>query len=257
MKGVLLAIQFLTLIPLRIEGSVSADDVGRSSAFFPVVGLLKGALLALAYTALEPFLSPGITAALILIFSVLINGGFHIDGLADTFDAIASGKGREAKLRIMKDSSTGPIGVTAIVLVLGLKYLLLLELFADDPLPCLLLFPMIGSWTMVAAMFHGESAKRDGLGFTLISGTGHKQVLLATATALAVLTLTGLLLPRASLPEAVWFSVALLAAMYLLAVILVKSFTRHFNGLTGDNLGAISELSETAFLLVMAGIRGG
>ena len=95
MKGFFLALQFLTILPVGIKGGISGENLGRSSVFFPLIGLFKGGLLVLTYKALGPVFSHQIIAALLLILSVLINGGFHLDGLADTFDAIASRKSRE------------------------------------------------------------------------------------------------------------------------------------------------------------------
>ncbi len=257
MKGFLLALQFLTILPVRLRGRISGRDVGRSTAFFPLVGLIKGGLLVLAYAAFDPFLPSAITAALLLIVSVLINGGFHLDGLADTFDAIASGKPRQGKLDIMKDSTTGPIGVTAIVLVLLLKYLLILDLFSISPIPYLLLFPVIGAWSMVAAIFHGRSARKEGLGYLLIKETGGAQFV-CSAVIVMVIFVSGrfLSLSHIAFPS-IPFSALLVAAAYIFTLPLMKFFARHFSGLTGDNLGAICELNEVFFLLIIAGVYGG
>ncbi|GBE35870.1 cobalamin synthase [bacterium BMS3Bbin07] len=247
----------MTILPVRLRGRISERDVGRSTAFFPLAGLIKGGLLVLAYKAFDPFLPTAITAALLLVVSILINGGFHLDGLADTFDAIASGKPRQGKLDIMKDSTTGPIGVTAIVLVLILKYLLILELFLISPIPYLLLFPVIGAWSMVAAIFHGTSARKDGLGYLLISETGWTQFVVSVVIVMVVFV-SGRYLPFTHLAfPAIPVSALLLTAAYLFTLPLMKFFARHFSGLTGDNLGAICELNEVFFLLIIAGIYGG
>lgn len=256
MKGFLLALQFLTILPVRLRGSISGRDVGRSTAFFPLVGLIKGGLLVLAYAAFDPFLPSAITAALLLIVSVLINGGFHLDGLADTFDAIASGKPRQGKLDIMKDSTTGPIGVTAIVLVLLLKYLLILELFSISPIPYLLLFPVIGAWSIMAAIFHGRSARKEGLGYLLIKETGGAQFVCSAVIVMVIFVSGRYLLNYVAFPS-IPLSVLFVTVVYLFTLPLIKFFGRHFSGLTGDNLGAICELNEVFFLLIIAVVHGG
>ncbi|HEC98456.1 MAG TPA: adenosylcobinamide-GDP ribazoletransferase [Nitrospirae bacterium] len=256
LKGFLLALQFLTILPVRLSGSISGRDVGRSTAFFPLAGLIKGGLLVLAYAAFDPFLPSAITAALLLIVSVLINGGFHLDGLADTFDAIASGKPRQGKLDIMKDSTTGPIGVTAIVLVLLLKYLLILDLFSISPIPYLLLFPVIGAWSIMAAIFHGRSARKEGLGYLLIKETGGAQFVCSAVIVMVIFVSGRYLLNYLAFPS-IPLSALFVTAVYLFTLPLIKFFGRHFSGLTGDNLGAICELNEVFFLLIIAVVHGG
>ncbi|NOZ25045.1 MAG: adenosylcobinamide-GDP ribazoletransferase [Nitrospirae bacterium] len=251
----MLALQFLTILPVRVRGRVSGQDVGRSIAFFPLAGLLRGGLLALAYGTFGPFLPQEVSAALLLTLSVLINGGFHLDGLADTFDAVASGKPLQEKLEIMKDSTTGPAGITAIVLVLLLKYVLILEVLSKAPLPYLLLFPVMGAWSTVVGVFHGRSARSDGLGHLLMKESGALEFVISVAFVLLIFA-SGQVLNRfdfPSIPRSVLFA----AAAYLFTLSLVKFFGSRFNGITGDNLGAICELNEVLFLLMAAVPYGG
>ena len=99
-------------------------DIPKSSSYFVMVGLVQGALL--AATALwqqGSVFDPGLTAGITLFVLVLSNGGFHLDGLADTFDALAAKGDREKKLSVMKDGTIGPVGVIAIFFSLLIKYL--------------------------------------------------------------------------------------------------------------------------------------
>ncbi len=129
MKSLLLAVQFLTIIPVSVKGEVTQADVARSAAFFPLAGALQGVIAALAALIALRLFPPTITGGLVLCVLTVVNGGFHLDALADTFDAIAvksTGDGaqdRQKRLSVMKDSATGAIGVTAIVMALLLKYL--------------------------------------------------------------------------------------------------------------------------------------
>ena len=98
---------------------------------------------------------------------VLSNGGFHLDGLADTFDALAAKGDREKKLSVMKDGTIGPVGVIAVFFSLLIKYLAIknLTLFPLFTLYSSLLFmPAISKLAMVISMFYGKSARADGLG---------------------------------------------------------------------------------------------
>jgi adenosylcobinamide-GDP ribazoletransferase len=258
------AFQFLTIIPLRSapQAAIPADerDIGRSSGFFPVVGLFKGALLATACMVFVRGFENEAVAALLLVVSVLLNGGFHLDGLADTFDALASRKAMVRKLEIMKESTTGPAGTTAIVLLLILKFTLLLKIISLKAVPVIVLFPVFGAWSMVVAMFHGESARKEGLGRVFLDNTGGLELVLSTVIAAVTVYLSyiiGQSLPEGgyALPgsmrllEVAWLFMPL---TYLFSLTMTRLFSRHFGGLTGDNLGAISELSETVFLAMAA-----
>ena len=42
----LIALQFLTRLPVRLAGELEAEDLGRSLLYYPLVGLILGGLLA-------------------------------------------------------------------------------------------------------------------------------------------------------------------------------------------------------------------
>ena len=115
-----LAFSFLTTLP---SGSFSAEvpeeTLGKTQAWFPLVGLLLGLILLAAGLFFNLFLTPMIVAALILLLHFLLTGGFHLDGIADTADGLMSGRmDREKIFSIMKDSFLGSMGATALILSL-------------------------------------------------------------------------------------------------------------------------------------------
>lgn len=273
----LVAFQFLTIIPLP-AGLSSASmaegrEIGRSAVYFPAAGLIKGGILLLTYALTDAFFADQITAAIILVISIIITGGFHLDGLADTFDAIASGKPVERKLEIMKESTTGPAGITAIVLVILLKYTLILSIISAKAIFILLIFPVLGSWSIIPAMFHGKSARSDGLGRIFIEKTGLSELLLSGLIAGTIIYLSFALHslpvwpPYPHLTETVQYrastslqwagaAVLLLTLLHISTLLLAKLFNRQFGGLTGDCLGAVSELNEVLLLLLLAALYG-
>ncbi|MCB1767092.1 MAG: adenosylcobinamide-GDP ribazoletransferase, partial [Candidatus Competibacteraceae bacterium] len=119
MRPLALALQLLTRLPVpTLTAPPQPWELGQAVLFFPFVGLLIGALLTGLHTALW-WADPGVLAALMLAVWVLLTGGLHLDGLADTADAWIGGQGdRERTLAIMKDSHSGPMAISAIVLVL-------------------------------------------------------------------------------------------------------------------------------------------
>jgi len=188
----LLAFQFLTIMHVKTLDNVSDRDMGRSSAFFPLVGAVQGVLLSFSSFLLMKIFPPELTNGLLVLLLVIMTAGLHLDGLADTFDAIASRKNRAEKLAIMKDSAVGPFGVLSIVLVILLKYISLNALFLHSSLiayyASLFLMPVLSRWAMVVAIFHTKSARQDGLGKIFIEQTGMKELFIAT---LSVLILFG------------------------------------------------------------------
>ena len=251
LKKLLGAVQFLTILPVP-SGSVhaSADDIGKSSAYFPVVGLIQGFLLALVYTVFVRIFPNDIVAVLVITALFLSNGGFHLDGLSDTVDALASRKSKERMIAIMKDSTTGPIGVVSIVLVILLKYLLLKNVFFLPGLTAyvaLILTPVIARWGMVPALFHAKSARDEGLGKIFIEQTGYWELIvatgLATVIAAAIFLLASQLLVLSKM-------IVLFISVYIFSFSMSCFYTKKFGGLTGDNLGAITEMNEVLFLFM-------
>jgi adenosylcobinamide-GDP ribazoletransferase len=204
--------------------------------------------------------NPDIVIALVLLVLVLSNGGFHLDGLSDTFDALASkstgdaAADREKRLTIMKGSTAGPIGVTAIIFALGLKYLALVDISNFSSPACyssLLLMPVLSKWTMVVSLYRGEPARQDGLGQFFISGTGFIELAVSTVQLVLVLALSGIAF-RSCAPESFYlFYAGVLALLYLSSGIWVGYFKGKLGGLTGDTLGAVSEATEISFLLLV------
>ncbi len=254
----ILAFSFLTIMPLHSFASKADEqDIGRSSAFFPVIGLLQGLLLFAFYIALSRFLPDDVIAALLLCLLIVTNGGFHLDGLSDTFDALASRKGRDRMLEIMKDSTTGPVGVIAVVLVILLKYLALkniISLSIACALP-LVLFPVAGKWSMVLALSQGRSAASDGLGKIFLDNTRFREMVIASFLVMLVILFT--LLSVYGRTAEMYVSAMLLVpfgGVWFLSLLLVMFFQRKFRGMTGDNIGAICEMSEVLFLLLFLAV---
>jgi adenosylcobinamide-GDP ribazoletransferase len=254
MKGFLIAIQFLTIIPVRSGITINEADIAKSASAFAIVGLIQGILLVFTDNLAGLVFHQDLATGIVLLVLVLSNGGFHLDGLADTFDAIAAKGDREKKLAIMKDSTIGPVGVIAVVFSLALKYLSLKNLSHMLPYTyysSLLFMPVLSKWTMVISMFHGKPAREDGLGKIFISRTGLKEVIVSTLLILLILALPKVFLGRYILEDQYLFYSILLVTMYILCRIGVEFFNKKFGGLTGDTLGAISEITEIIFLLMV------
>lgn len=238
----LIALQFLTRIPIRIAGTLSAEEIGRSLAYYPLVGLVIGALLALGASLLEgvPTL---LAAALLLALWVAVTGALHLDGLADSVDAWIGGQGdRERTLAIMKDPNTGAMGVVALALILLLKLAALAALLAAGRAAVdLLLPPLLGRTALPLLFLTTPYVRSSGLGTPLAAGHGRK--------AAAALTLIGYVVPV--LMHAVAGLAAVVVALGVF-VLLRAAMLRRLGGSTGDTAGTLVELTETSVLVTLA-----
>jgi adenosylcobinamide-GDP ribazoletransferase len=239
---------------------VHEQDIAKSVRAFAVVGLFQGLLLAAADYYFGLLFHPDLKTAMVVLILILTNGGFHLDGLSDTFDAMAvksSGdisKDREKRLSLMKGSTAGPIGVIAIIFAILLKYLALKNLSNATYFvyyASLIMMPIISKWAMAVSMFHGRSARGAGLGNIFIGKI--KLVDIAVITASLIILIAGLLMAfNRYAPETSHIFFALLTALiYIFCLFWNRFFNKKIGGITGDTLGALSEVSEIMFLLLM------
>lgn len=259
LAGCAAAFQFLTRLPVPVTLHYDEALFRRSVVFYPLVGAVLGMLLGLAGMLLQGWLTPGVTAALLLVLWIAMTGGLHLDGLMDTADGIFSYRSREQMLEIMKDSRVGAMGVIACVLLLLCKWTLLqqwLPLAADGTLFALPLAALWSRWYMVVAIACWPYARQGqegggGLG-SFFRGLGVKHLTIHTMFALLLswlliammgktpFSLHGLLI----VGSAVFTSGACGAWMS-------RFLSRKLGGLTGDTYGAQNEVLETVLLLVL------
>ena len=241
MKALLLALQFLTCIPVALRFEPQPADWGRSALAYPLIGLLIGLLLA-GLQRLVGHADPLLQAALLAITWTLLTGGLHLDGLADSADAWVGGRGdRERTLAIMKDPRSGPAGVSAIVLALLLKFAALAALAKAGAWPALLLAPMLGRSALLALLLITPYVRPGGLGSALSAHLPRAAAGLILAVALAAsLFLAG---------RQGGFALAGAAIAWLA---LRQMMMHRLGGMTGDTMGAAVELTEVAVLVACA-----
>jgi adenosylcobinamide-GDP ribazoletransferase len=236
-----IALQFLSSLPIRLPGMPAPQELGRSLLFYPLVGLLFGAILwALNWLLVgTPLL---LHAALLLTVWVLLSGALHLDGLADSADAWLGGYGdRERTLTIMKDPRSGPIAVVTLVLVLLLKFAALLALIEQQHAVALIIVPLLGRSALLGLFLTTPYVRPGGLGQALadhLPRSAGKQVL--ALSALVCLLIAGI--------QGV-FAVLLGVALF---VWLRQVMLRRLGGTTGDTAGALLELLEVAVLVGLA-----
>lgn len=235
MKTLWLALSFLTALPVP-TALATDEEMGRTVALFPLVGLLIGLVNTAVFVAATKLWSPQVAAWLLLAANALLTGGLHLDGWVDTFDALGSRKSRNEMLAIMKDSRIGAIGAMALVLLIGLKCSVLT--LCAEHLRILVMMPLVGRIAMAVATQLFPYGRERGLGKALTAPlrlSGWLCIIVLGLLPLALLLgLGGIVALVASL------ALAMLWAVYL---------TKRFGGLTGDCFGALNELVELSFLL--------
>ena len=241
MNSFLVGLQFLTRIHIARQTVWTAEDFGRSTRFFPLVGLVLGICYALAAWLLVYFIGMRtLTAVLLLILPLLLTGGLHADGFMDTADGVFSGRERERKLEIMKDSRVGSFGVVSFVLLMFLQFALLLDMHPFLLVPTLFIMPIIGRMAMVLAIACFPYARADGMGKTFADMADRKTIVTASVMTVVFVLPCGLLA-----------SVALMLGV-LFALLFCRAMTTTLGGVTGDVYGAVTVLTETLVLAIFS-----
>ena len=162
MHSFLIGLQFLTRIRFVRQTTWTAEDFGRSTRFFPLVGLVLGLCYMLAAWVLIYFLGVrSLTCVLILILPILLTGGIHADGFMDTADGIFSGRERARQLEIMKDSRAGAFGVVSFVMLMFVQFALISDMHPLLFVPALFVMPIIGRLAMVLSIRPCGRCRKD------------------------------------------------------------------------------------------------
>ncbi|MFP5506983.1 MAG: adenosylcobinamide-GDP ribazoletransferase [Gammaproteobacteria bacterium] len=240
-RPLLIALQFLTVLPIRFDGAPDAKATGRSLLYYPLVGLFIGALLATAAWMLSDA-PPLVGAAVLLAAWVAVTGALHLDGLADSADAWVGGHGDHDKtLAIMKDPRSGPMAVVTLVLVLLIKFTALVQILSNGAWAFFVVVPVLGRTVLVLLFLTTPYVRPQGLGSLLANHLPRRACALAVVfTLLAIPVLTG--------PGASWLLAAVAGTFFTLRRLML----RRIEGTTGDTAGALVEITETIALLTAA-----
>jgi adenosylcobinamide-GDP ribazoletransferase len=241
LRPLLIALQFLTRLPVRLETAPDGDALGRSLLFYPLVGLILGLSLMLP----AQFLAEAggwLPAAIVLAVWVALTGALHLDGLADSADAWAGGLGsRERTLAIMKDPYSGPVAVVVIVLILFLKAAALEQVISGRDWNALVLAPVLGRAAALLLFLTTPYVRPGGIGSELARHLPRRD-----GMAVLFLTLAGALLAAGT--RGIGPLLATGALFYWLRL----SMMQRIGGTTGDTAGATIELTECVVLVGLA-----
>lgn len=265
MKDFLCAIKFLTIFPIDPRNKIIPLNMGLTMVWFPAVGLLIGVILVAIHFLLIKWFPSSVADVLILVVYIVMTGGLHLDGLADSCDGLCGGLDKEKRLEIMRQSTIGTFGALGLICTLGIKYICLRSLVYEEaawtnPSLCsraglfvsagsfwlsqkgmaLLLMPAIGRWTQVlAAALSAYARKEEGVGKVFIDNVRLRHAIYSALFPLVPL----------------WFfcrinGLMIFAIVIFVALLIIQYIKGKIGGMTGDTLGAVNEISEVVFILL-------
>ena len=236
LKDLRLAVGFLTILPLAPAGAV---QMGPARAYFPLTGLVLGAILAGLDFAASQALPPQVVSALLVAALLVLTRAIHTEGFLDTCDGLFGGYSRERRLEILRDTHVGAFAVVGGIALLLLKWTLLAGVPDAVRVGLLIVFPCLSRFGMLSTMAAFSYARSEGMATNFQSGTSRWQVAFGLATAAAA---GGLLLGSAGL--------LLLGGAVAASLGLGWWITGMLGGMTGDTYGAVNEVAEVTVLLL-------
>ena len=259
MDTLILTLQLFTSLPLNKGVEVSDERLIRSVALWPAAGIVIALFETLIFGAAVHILPVSLAAALALLGELWMTRGFHLDGLCDTADAYFSSRSRERMLEIMKDSHIGTFGVVAAISDLAFKYLLITA--SKMPLFLILGAPVAGKMVQGLCMYKANYPRESGLGKSYIGRIPlHIAVISAVfgASWVIITLFSGIICPGigSRTTVAIWILFLVLSLCFVLAWLFRRRMEKAIGGMTGDTLGAASELIEIFYMLLIVVMEG-
>jgi adenosylcobinamide-GDP ribazoletransferase len=230
------ALQFLTIFPLIVRRAFTGRELGCSTAYFSLVGLLLGGMLAGMDLAVGRIWPPGVGAAILLALWVVMTGALHLDGYLDSCDALFGGWTRDDRLRILRDERVGAFAVAGGVVLMLVKHATLASIHRRG---CALIVAItLGRWAMTMAVLAYPYLRPEGLGRLIKDHVGPIQGVIATAiAAVVIVVLSGR------------FGLVVAGCAIVAAWLVARCGMRRLGGLTGDIYGAVCEVVEATALV--------
>ena len=239
MKGLVLALQFMTRVPINIGIDFNKKNISHMLFFFPFIGLLVGAFTFVPTIFWSEKISQELLAFLNVIFYLVITGALHMDGLSDTADAFLSNRDKEKTKVIMKDSHIGTFGVIAIIIILAAKFFAFKEIALQG-----------FKWDYIFIFVYSKTIAMNAFIYFKSSDASTLFKMFKESANAYLINFANLIVICAS----ILFDYKVL--LYLLVELLVFLFIyfislKKIDGASGDSIGASIELAETISLFII------
>jgi adenosylcobinamide-GDP ribazoletransferase len=241
MSAFVAALQFLMISPAFVRRAFTPSEMGRATAFYPLVGALLGGILAAADALLAYAFPIEVRSAVVLALWIVLTGALHFDGLLDAVDGLLGGDTAERRMQIMRDERTGAYGVAAAGLLL-LTMFVALNAMPAERWPVLVTAPILGRCGISVCIAALPYARKEGLGSDIKDNARPAHAAAAVLSSLALVLLIVLRTQQISAAAAV------LTAL-VIGMLVSRFVLRRIGGMTGDTYGAINMLIELGVLL--------
>ena len=232
---------FYTRIPVPKWVGYSKENLNKATGYFPIVGIIVGALGGLVYWGAQHLLPISVSVILCMITTLLTTGAFHEDAISDFCDGFGGGYSKEQILSIMKDSRIGTYGAIGLVMTLLSRYLLLYHIDPAKFLAVIIAGNAVSRLNAVFLIFSSEYVRMDETSKSKPIGEKHN------TSSLVLAIVTGII-PMIFIP---WQSSAMIFSALLIALFFFRRYIHKIlGGYTGDVLGAFQQISELIFYLV-------
>lgn len=244
-----LSLSFFSRIPIPASTPYSSEKMNRSGRYFALVGALIALLCCIVYAMFSAFLPVAVSVLLMMIFSLLLTGAFHEDGLTDLADGVGGGMTIERRLTIMKDSRIGTYGASALIMALLSKWLLLSEI---------LILPHASSFGFSLAVFVAAHTVSRSIAASLIYDMSYvsdidvskSKPLANKQTRPELLFLIG-----CGVVSSLFLGLMSAFCIWVVAIIFRRLFKywliKRLGGFTGDSLGAAQQIMEILIYIVV------
>ena len=238
----LIAIGFLTRIPIPKKTDFSEQNLNHASRYFPTVGWLIGIFSAGLYLSFEIVFPKTIAVIFSQLTTILITGAFHEDGLIDTADGLGGGWSKDQKLEIMKDSRIGTYGAIALWFALSLKLIFLTEI--DNTFLALLIAHPLSRSTATGFLYFSPYVRSDNTSKAkpLAQKQNKMDFLVSQTTGISTLILINS------------HALLLLGSLIAFGILWGWCLKKQLGGFTGDTLGATQQLSEILIYIIISAI---
>lgn len=242
MKSFIIAAQFLTRIPIKVNMEVSNEEFGSSQKAFIFIGFLLGLIISGTYYLLNFYVPPFILGAILLLIEVALSGGLLLDGFMDTCDGVFSARPRDIALEIMKDSRVGAHSVTSVTILFIIKFSVYSSLqYLSNPYIITLLAPAVGLWFLLFIVVFFPYARKEGIGKFFKDQT--KPVYFYIST--------GILLVVSYFVANNFYPILGIIITFFAGTFVAVRINNFLIGHTGDTYGAMAQTTQVIFMLVM------
>jgi adenosylcobinamide-GDP ribazoletransferase len=238
---------FLTAIPVSMDENM-LTETAKSMFIFPLIGAFIGLLAGLFGWVTSQVLPSLVVGGLVLGLLLLITGLHHTDGLLDFGDGVMAHGSAERKIEIMHDQLTGAGGLSLGILTFLVTALSIAELSTSVIIQSLVVVEVSAKLSMVVGAWAGKAA-HEGMSSSFLEAMHGKN---GTARLVAALAISfGIAIPLLWLAGIITVLAAIIASL-----VMVEIAHRHFNGVTGDLLGATNELTRMVSLIILLAVIG-